>query len=144
MSNPRIIIIGAGAAGYAAACKLLEHGFSNIKILEAENRIGGRINSVEFGNGLIDMGAQWCHGEKKNSVFEMVENLNLLQHSVCNYKEFLFVDSDGNFVDSNLSDQLIGLLFEISDDTEALKTFNGSLGDYITNRYISKLFISYV
>lgn len=137
MSNPRIIIIGAGAAGFAAACKLLEHGFSNIRILEAENRIGGRINSVEFGNGLVDLGAQWCHGEKNNIVFDMVKNLNMLQHSTCNYKEFLFVDSDGNFIDSNLSDQLLGLLFEISENTDELKVFNGSLGEYITNTYVN-------
>lgn len=55
----QILIIGAGASGIAAATKLLENGFQNITILEAESRIGGRINTVPYGTGFIDMGAQW-------------------------------------------------------------------------------------
>lgn len=47
--SPRIVIVGAGAAGIGAATKLLENGFENLLILEAENRIGGRVNTVKFG-----------------------------------------------------------------------------------------------
>lgn len=49
MSQSRIIIIGAGAAGIAAACRLIEKGFQNVTILEAKNRIGGRIHTINFG-----------------------------------------------------------------------------------------------
>lgn len=45
-----ILIIGAGAAGIAAACRLLEQGLQNIIILEAEKRIGGRVHTVKFGS----------------------------------------------------------------------------------------------
>lgn len=54
-----IIIVGAGPAGVAAATKLLSNGFNNITILEAQNRIGGRINTISFGANIVDMGAQW-------------------------------------------------------------------------------------
>lgn len=57
--NKKIIIIGAGAAGIAAATRLLSHGFRNLLILEAESRYGGRINTIPFGENVIDMGAQW-------------------------------------------------------------------------------------
>lgn len=57
--NKRIIIIGAGASGIAAATKLFENGYKNILILEAENRIGGRINTIPFASNVVDMGAQW-------------------------------------------------------------------------------------
>lgn len=50
MLSESIVIIGAGASGVAAAAKLKENGFKNITILEAKNRIGGRINTVNFGN----------------------------------------------------------------------------------------------
>lgn len=55
----RIIIIGAGAAGFATASKLMSHGFQNIIILEAENRFGGRVDTIPFGANVVDMGAQW-------------------------------------------------------------------------------------
>ena len=45
---PSVIIIGAGAAGIAAASKLLKDGFKDVSILEAEKRIGGRIRTVKF------------------------------------------------------------------------------------------------
>lgn len=48
LNGPKIIIIGAGAAGIAAASRLIESGFENVTILDAEGRIGGRIHTVEF------------------------------------------------------------------------------------------------
>jgi|688.fasta_scaffold532506_1 spermine oxidase len=47
-----LIIIGAGASGLAAASRLIERGLdpTKITILEAENRIGGRIFTVPHGN----------------------------------------------------------------------------------------------
>ena len=42
-----IVIIGAGASGLSAASRLCEHGINpaQITILEAENRIGGRVHT---------------------------------------------------------------------------------------------------
>lgn len=57
--NKQIVIIGAGASGIAAATKLLGAGFHNILILEAECRIGGRVNTIPFGANVVDLGAQW-------------------------------------------------------------------------------------
>lgn len=58
-STKKILIIGAGASGFAAAAKLISNGFKNVLILEAENRIGGRIHTIPFGANVLDMGAQW-------------------------------------------------------------------------------------
>lgn len=43
-----VIIIGAGSSGLATASRLFQNGFNNIKILEAENRIGGRVYTRKF------------------------------------------------------------------------------------------------
>jgi spermine oxidase len=59
MQNIRILIIGAGTAGISAAAKLIERGFTNVTILEAENRIGGRLYSTPFASNVVDLGAQW-------------------------------------------------------------------------------------
>lgn len=49
MLQPRILIVGAGAAGIAAASRLVANNINSFTILEAENRIGGRILTAEFG-----------------------------------------------------------------------------------------------
>lgn len=54
-----IVIIGAGAAGISAAVKLNKNGLRNVIILEASDRIGGRIHTTLFGNNTVDLGAQW-------------------------------------------------------------------------------------
>lgn len=47
--QPRVVVIGAGLAGLAAAKALLEQGFTDVTVLEASNRIGGRVQSVKLG-----------------------------------------------------------------------------------------------
>ncbi|KAK7912893.1 hypothetical protein WMY93_013104 [Mugilogobius chulae] len=44
--QPRIVVIGAGLAGLSATKFLLEHGFTDVTILEAADHIGGRVLSV--------------------------------------------------------------------------------------------------
>ncbi len=71
----RVAIIGAGAAGLSAAQELLpkllieksepqgDDKLEPLIILEARDRIGGRINTAELSNGVkVDMGAAWVHG----------------------------------------------------------------------------------
>lgn len=48
----KIIIIGAGIAGISAAHHLVKNGETDFKILEARNRIGGRIISIPLGEKL--------------------------------------------------------------------------------------------
>lgn len=50
-TKKRVIIIGAGASGLAAATRLYENGIHDLLVLEAENRIGGRINTINLDTG---------------------------------------------------------------------------------------------
>ena len=45
----KILIIGAGMAGLSAASHLVKNGVTDFKILEARNRIGGRIVAINTG-----------------------------------------------------------------------------------------------
>jgi heterodisulfide reductase subunit A-like polyferredoxin len=48
--NARILIIGGGISGLAAANELSNYGFRNITILEADSRLGGRVSTIPFRN----------------------------------------------------------------------------------------------
>ena len=56
-----VLILGAGMAGIATAKTLQEQGVRNFLIIEARDRIGGRIRSEEFGGFCVELGAQWIH-----------------------------------------------------------------------------------
>ena len=57
-----VIVIGAGIAGLSAASKLKAAGFT-VTVLEARNRIGGRVWTDRSVLGYAcDMGAGWIHG----------------------------------------------------------------------------------
>lgn len=63
MTQYDTIIIGAGAAGLAAGRRLQDAG-QTILILEARNRIGGRIWTIhDFADFPIEQGAELIHGE---------------------------------------------------------------------------------
>jgi monoamine oxidase len=58
-----VVVIGAGAAGLAAAARLAEAGRS-VLVLEARDRVGGRIDTRhEPGLGVpVELGAEFVHG----------------------------------------------------------------------------------
>ena len=59
----QIIIIGAGAAGLIAGCLLAQKKIKVI-ILEARERIGGRMNTIQDGfKHPIEEGAEFIHGD---------------------------------------------------------------------------------
>jgi monoamine oxidase len=65
-SNPEIVIIGAGAAGLAAAAELAASQCS-VSILEARDRIGGRVLTRRDPELAIplELGAEFIHGQSQ-------------------------------------------------------------------------------
>jgi len=63
MNNYDVIIIGAGAAGLMAA-KILSENNMNVCVLEARNRIGGRVHTIDDAgfSKPIEAGAEFIHG----------------------------------------------------------------------------------
>ncbi len=56
--HTRTVIVGAGMAGISTAVNLLKNRYSDFLMFEALERIGGRINTIDYGNSFIEMGAQ--------------------------------------------------------------------------------------
>ena len=64
--RPDVVVIGAGAAGLAAARTLLERGKS-VVVLEARDRIGGRAHTDTATFGVpYDRGCHWLHSAHLN------------------------------------------------------------------------------
>lgn len=139
MKNTSVVIVGAGPSGIAAATRLLENGVNNIIVLEAENRIGGRVNSVEFGGRIVDLGGQWCHGEENNIVYELVKDLDLLSSSTNSYDDYTFYDSSGNLADKSVTDKLVALCDSIARDDSKGSLEYESFGEYFVARYVYKI-----
>jgi monoamine oxidase len=72
-----ILIIGAGAAGLAAACELSSANFDVI-VLEARDRIGGRIHTHSDSQltAPIELGAEFVHG-KAPEIFKLAKSAGL-------------------------------------------------------------------
>lgn len=65
-NSVEVAIIGGGAAGIAAARKLVTHGVDCL-IVEARNRLGGRAFTVNHPSGhSLDMGCGWLHSADCN------------------------------------------------------------------------------
>jgi len=70
-----VIVIGAGMSGIAAADKLDSQGM-DVLILEARDRIGGRIWTMYWDEAEkpIDLGASWIHGTTNNPMTKIAND----------------------------------------------------------------------
>jgi monoamine oxidase len=66
-----VLVIGAGMAGLAAARSLADAGWP-VRVIEARNRIGGRISTDRDWGVPLEMGASWVHGTADNPLMELV------------------------------------------------------------------------
>lgn len=71
-----VIIIGAGAAGLAAANLLVEADL-DVTVIEARERVGGRVWTESIGGKPVDLGASFIHGVGGNLLMELADSANI-------------------------------------------------------------------
>jgi lysine-specific histone demethylase 1 len=73
----RVIVIGAGLSGLAAARQLQKFGMEVI-VLEARNRVGGRVHTYRKGNFIADLGPNSLNGIVGNPMMVLGRQLDLV------------------------------------------------------------------
>jgi monoamine oxidase len=71
-----VVVVGAGLAGLSAG-RALQAGATDVLLLEARDRVGGRTLNEEIGDGkVVEIGGQWV-GPGQKRVLELIEELGL-------------------------------------------------------------------
>ncbi|MEZ4909356.1 MAG: FAD-dependent oxidoreductase [Saprospiraceae bacterium] len=71
-----VIVIGAGISGLAAAKKLKEAGYT-VKVLESQEKVGGRLRTDRSLGIPFDEGASWIHGVNGNPLTSLAQSAGM-------------------------------------------------------------------
>lgn len=88
-----VVIVGAGFAGLGAARALADAGI-DVVVIEARERLGGRVHTDTSLGVAVDLGASWIHGVDGNPVAELARSLGVAW-SVTDLESSMTVDDDG-------------------------------------------------
>ena len=75
-----VAVIGAGAAGIGAARRLAENGTVSVLVLEARDRVGGRVHTISPAGFPLDRGAEWLHSADRNPLSPIAQELGFSVH----------------------------------------------------------------
>lgn len=99
-AGERAIVIGAGIAGIAAAVDLQAAGL-DVVVLEARNRIGGRIWTDRQWGFPLDLGASWIHGSAPANPIWRLRNEQGWSTVPTDWDDLVVYDVDGDQISSS-------------------------------------------
>ena len=87
MEHADSIVVGAGVAGLTAA-RLLQGSGRRVVVVEARDRIGGRVHTERAGGYTTDRGASWIHGIIDSPVAAAAEafGMRMIEFTVGGYQ----------------------------------------------------------
>ncbi len=125
-NKSRVIVIGAGISGVAAASELQKKGFEVI-VLESRNRIGGRMWTDNSLGLPLDMGAAWIHSPIGNPITTLAKQANCKLYEM-NDESIAVYDKNGKQIDDDLMgeyqkkyEKLLDKIEKESTDSESFK-----------------------
>lgn len=149
--QPKIVIIGAGISGITAGNYLASAGFTDFVILEATNRTGGRIATIdlETAKEKAELGANWIHGIERNPIFKLCIQKKWLNPKFAGRKfgqKHMFLTEDGMPIHAKLVEEVdwvFGMLMSQVEDfyTQQMPTplENDSVGAFLEREFEEKL-----
>ena len=108
--DAEVLVFGAGATGITVARALYDNGLTNVLVLEAADRIGGRVRNVEFEGVQVELGANWITVQlaapENNPIWTIARSTNVcpmiftssnpLETVLSNYDNYQAFDENGN------------------------------------------------
>jgi len=136
----RVVIVGGGVSGLFAGLDLAKAGFTTLTLVEASDRLGGRVHSHNHQDGVVELGAQWIHGRGSNPLWKYVQENNIA------VSEETGGDGDGTFLlqggflpNSHILHQTMKFLDDVHDElNDVPKKYmhaTTSVEDYFRHRF---------
>src|SRR6516162_6863463 len=116
-----VLVIGAGIAGLTAARDLAVDGY-DVAILEARERIGGRIWTSRDLGVPADLGASWIHGFEDNPISRLAKRygIEILRTDISSvsparYRSVALYEEDGRRLSSQETVEISGMMADYLD-----------------------------
>lgn len=118
--SARIVVIGAGIAGLAAARELHNAGHQ-VTVLEARDRIGGRVwTDRSHPDEPVDLGASWIHGTNGNPITQLAADAGAKTFPT-NGNSYWTWDTDGSMLSTQEEEAIWDAFDNLVEDLEELR-----------------------
>lgn len=140
-TSEHVIVIGAGVSGLATARKLVAAGIQ-VTVLEARDRIGGRVWTDRSLGFPVDLGASWIHGVEDNPISALADQAGAARFRTDEEQEVL-LDASGEVSDSrleryaSLGEGLLETLENLKENASVSTSLQDGLDQYLATRSLS-------
>ena len=108
--NRDVVIVGAGAAGLTAANELRKAGLS-VAVLEARDRVGGRLWTDVIDGAMLEIGGQWVSPDQ-DALIDTLAELGLETYERYREGDSVYIDESGGLT------RFTGEIFPVPPATE--------------------------
>ncbi|XP_059145295.1 protein anon-37Cs-like [Physella acuta] len=139
LSEIKILIIGGGMAGLSAANRLLALGYRNVKILEASNRLGGRIKRFDFGKNshdFVELGVEtFLAGSSSSSIDSLALQNNVVLKPVDEARIVSILNSKGDEISTRSIHRGMRIFNQMETQGELIYTHIADSSDTVNLSY---------